>query len=137
MNMIIALRWCDSEIIIGTHSEGTGNDLPHEVRCLTSYFQLPFLILVRDVGSFREDELWGDANLDKVLHDFAQYANPVHSLQVDFQVSSTKFPLLALALNDAINSSSVGSFNSPSAVSPTYGIYPSYSGRSLTLFTWS
>ena len=89
---------CDSEIIIGAHSEGTGNDLPHEVRCLTSYFQLSFLILVRDVGSFGENELWGDANLDKVLHDFAKYTNPVHSLQVDFQVSSTKFPTFSVGV---------------------------------------
>ena len=72
---------CDSEIIIGSHGEGTGNDLPYEVRCLSSYLQLSFLVLVHDVGDFGEDELRGDANLDKVLHDLAKYTNPVHSFK--------------------------------------------------------
>ena len=38
MNMIVSLRWCRSEVVVGTHGEGTGDNLPDEVRWFPSCF---------------------------------------------------------------------------------------------------
>ena len=97
--MIVPLRWCDSKIVVGTYGKGTGDNLPDEVRWFPSCFRLPFLVLICVIGNLGEDELRGDADLDQVLHNFAEHSNTVHSLQIGFQLRpsslshSTKCPL--------------------------------------------
>ena len=71
MNMVISLRWRDSEIVVGSRSEGSRDDLPDKVGCFSSDFLLALFILIIDVDDLGVDQLWCHSSLDKVLHDLA------------------------------------------------------------------
>ena len=96
MNVIFTSWRFDSKIIIGPNSKSSRQDLPHEFGGFPSRFDLPLLVFIKDVASLGVDELWSNADLDQVFHNFAKGADATCAPQVRVELAATHFAILRI-----------------------------------------
>ena len=89
-NVVISLRSICSEVIVGLDIECSSNDLPDEVRDLTSYIGSFFVRCIGHLCELVSYELC-DAGLNEISlsHDLTDHLGALNALEVHIQVSSS------------------------------------------------